>query len=135
MEIIAKELQLDQGHPDVHRLFLAVYKSFMEVLSLAIQNLFLFILLFLFTPLRMPWIMLNSHFPGKYWALVLFLPLTKSKMYGGFSIYYQASYMFMYSYVLVCINVCLYYYLHFSCHAYLEGYACTHSNKVTTVTY
>ncbi|KAL6581503.1 hypothetical protein OROMI_007426 [Orobanche minor] len=30
MEIIAKELQLDEGHPDVHRLFLAVYKSFME---------------------------------------------------------------------------------------------------------
>ncbi|KAF2298049.1 hypothetical protein GH714_008006 [Hevea brasiliensis] len=29
-EIIAKELQLDEGHPDVHRLFLAVYKSFME---------------------------------------------------------------------------------------------------------
>lgn len=46
MEIIAKELQLDQGHPDVHQLFLAVYKSFMEVLSLAIVNLFLF---FLFT--------------------------------------------------------------------------------------
>lgn len=43
MEIIAKELQLDQGHPDVLRLFLAVYKSFMEVLNLAIQNaLFLF---------------------------------------------------------------------------------------------
>lgn len=30
-EIIAKELQVDEGHPDVHRLFLAVYKSFMEV--------------------------------------------------------------------------------------------------------
>ncbi|KAF9685980.1 hypothetical protein SADUNF_Sadunf03G0111000 [Salix dunnii] len=29
-EIIAKELQVDEGHPDVHRLFLAVYKSFME---------------------------------------------------------------------------------------------------------
>ncbi|KAJ9148136.1 hypothetical protein P3X46_030223 [Hevea brasiliensis] len=29
-EIIAKELQVDEGHPDVHRSFLAVYKSFME---------------------------------------------------------------------------------------------------------
>lgn len=35
MEIIAKELQLDEGHPDVHRLFLAIYKSFMEVLNFA----------------------------------------------------------------------------------------------------
>ncbi|GJV74640.1 UPF0160 protein-like protein [Tanacetum coccineum] len=30
LEIIAKELQVDEGHPDVHRLFLAIYKSFME---------------------------------------------------------------------------------------------------------
>lgn len=30
-EIIAKELQVDEGHPNVQRLFLAVYKSFMEV--------------------------------------------------------------------------------------------------------
>ena len=30
-EIIAKELNVDQDHPDVLRLFLAVYKSFMEV--------------------------------------------------------------------------------------------------------
>ncbi|KAK1258382.1 hypothetical protein QJS04_geneDACA007008 [Acorus gramineus] len=30
-EIIAKELRLDEGHQDVHRLFLAVYKSFMEL--------------------------------------------------------------------------------------------------------
>ncbi|KAI4343154.1 hypothetical protein MLD38_027690 [Melastoma candidum] len=30
-EIIAKELQVNEEHPDVHRLFLAVYKSFMEV--------------------------------------------------------------------------------------------------------
>ncbi|OVA14756.1 Metal-dependent protein hydrolase [Macleaya cordata] len=37
LEIIAKELQLDQGHPDVHRLFLAVYKSFMEAID-AIDN-------------------------------------------------------------------------------------------------
>ncbi|XP_057477735.1 LOW QUALITY PROTEIN: uncharacterized protein LOC130765346 [Actinidia eriantha] len=37
MEIIAKELQLDQGHPDVHRLFLAIYKSFMEAID-AIDN-------------------------------------------------------------------------------------------------
>ncbi|XWS48747.1 hypothetical protein CRYUN_Cryun13aG0102800 [Craigia yunnanensis] len=29
-EIIAKELQLGEDHPDVHRLFLAIYKSFME---------------------------------------------------------------------------------------------------------
>ncbi|KAG6791546.1 hypothetical protein POTOM_000669 [Populus tomentosa] len=34
-EIIAKELQVNEGHPDVHRLFLAVYTSFMEVLSSA----------------------------------------------------------------------------------------------------
>ncbi|KAL5730088.1 hypothetical protein ACHQM5_002957 [Ranunculus cassubicifolius] len=32
-EIIAKELKLDQGHPDVHRLFLAVYKSFVEAVD------------------------------------------------------------------------------------------------------
>ncbi|XP_077243101.1 MYG1 protein C694.04c-like [Tasmannia lanceolata] len=37
LEIIAKELQLDEGHPDVHRLFLAVYKSFMEAID-AIDN-------------------------------------------------------------------------------------------------
>lgn len=37
MEIIAKELQLDQGHPDVLRLFLAVYKSFMEAVD-AVDN-------------------------------------------------------------------------------------------------
>ncbi|XP_050254137.1 uncharacterized protein LOC126700164 isoform X2 [Quercus robur] len=30
LEIIAKELQLDEGHPDVYHLYLAVYKSFME---------------------------------------------------------------------------------------------------------
>ncbi|KAK4856116.1 hypothetical protein QYF36_014293 [Acer negundo] len=29
-EIIAKELQVDEGHPDVLRLFVVVYKSFME---------------------------------------------------------------------------------------------------------
>ncbi|KAF9587974.1 hypothetical protein IFM89_006299 [Coptis chinensis] len=33
MEIIAKELKLDQGHPDVHHLFLAVYKSFVEAID------------------------------------------------------------------------------------------------------
>lgn len=37
LEIIAKELQLDEGHPDVQRLFLAVYKSFMEAID-AIDN-------------------------------------------------------------------------------------------------
>ncbi|KAL7183286.1 hypothetical protein ACSBR1_041882 [Camellia fascicularis] len=37
IEIIANELQLDQGHPDVHRLFLAIYKSFMEAID-AIDN-------------------------------------------------------------------------------------------------
>ncbi|KAL5732023.1 hypothetical protein ACHQM5_004689 [Ranunculus cassubicifolius] len=37
MEIIAKELKLEQGHPDVLRLFLAVYKSFMEAID-AIDN-------------------------------------------------------------------------------------------------
>ncbi|XP_010252461.1 PREDICTED: UPF0160 protein C694.04c [Nelumbo nucifera] len=37
MEIIAKELQLDKGHPDVHRLFQAIYKSFMEAID-AIDN-------------------------------------------------------------------------------------------------
>ncbi|XP_068650356.1 uncharacterized protein [Aristolochia californica] len=37
LEIIAKELQLDLSHPDVHRLFLAVYKSFMEAID-AIDN-------------------------------------------------------------------------------------------------
>lgn len=36
-EIIAKELQVDEGHRDVHRLFLAVYKSFMEAID-AIDN-------------------------------------------------------------------------------------------------
>eukprot|EP00268_Persea_americana_P047384 TRINITY_DN4935_c0_g1_i2.p1 TRINITY_DN4935_c0_g1~~TRINITY_DN4935_c0_g1_i2.p1 ORF type:complete len:375 (+),score=71.27 TRINITY_DN4935_c0_g1_i2:229-1353(+) len=37
MEIIAKELQLDVEHPDVHRLFIAVYKSFMEAID-AVDN-------------------------------------------------------------------------------------------------
>ncbi|XP_075485503.1 uncharacterized protein LOC142525197 isoform X1 [Primulina tabacum] len=36
-EIIAKELQVDEDHPDVQRLFLAVYKSFMEAID-AIDN-------------------------------------------------------------------------------------------------
>ncbi|KAF5175038.1 hypothetical protein FRX31_035363 [Thalictrum thalictroides] len=36
-EIIAKELKLEQEHPDVHRLFLAVYRSFMEAID-AIDN-------------------------------------------------------------------------------------------------
>ncbi|KAK1307209.1 hypothetical protein QJS10_CPA10g00622 [Acorus calamus] len=36
-EIIAKEIRLDEGHQDVHRLFLAVYKSFMEAID-AIDN-------------------------------------------------------------------------------------------------
>ncbi|KAG9146970.1 hypothetical protein Leryth_005225 [Lithospermum erythrorhizon] len=36
-EIIAKELQVDEEHPDVNRLFLAVYKSFMEAID-AIDN-------------------------------------------------------------------------------------------------
>ncbi|XP_020247637.1 UPF0160 protein MYG1, mitochondrial-like [Asparagus officinalis] len=37
MEIIAKELQLDEGHQDVLRLYLAVYKSFVEAID-AIDN-------------------------------------------------------------------------------------------------
>ncbi|XP_043713565.1 MYG1 protein C694.04c-like [Telopea speciosissima] len=36
-EIIAKELQLDEGHPNTHRVFLAVYKSFLEAID-AIDN-------------------------------------------------------------------------------------------------
>ncbi|KAL2921762.1 UPF0160 protein MYG1 mitochondrial [Bienertia sinuspersici] len=36
-EIIAKELQLDQGHPDLQRLFLAVYKNFIEAVD-AVDN-------------------------------------------------------------------------------------------------
>ncbi|KAK3228149.1 hypothetical protein Dsin_008011 [Dipteronia sinensis] len=36
-EIIAKELQVDEGHPDVLRLFVAVYKSFMEAID-AVDN-------------------------------------------------------------------------------------------------
>ncbi|GMN31343.1 hypothetical protein TIFTF001_003209 [Ficus carica] len=36
-EIIAKELQVDERHPDVHRLFLAIYKSFMEAID-AVDN-------------------------------------------------------------------------------------------------
>ncbi|XP_038977564.1 MYG1 protein C694.04c [Phoenix dactylifera] len=36
-EIIAKELQLDEGHQDVDRLYLAVYKSFIEAID-AIDN-------------------------------------------------------------------------------------------------
>ncbi|KAF8047222.1 hypothetical protein N665_3141s0002 [Sinapis alba] len=36
-EIIAKELNVDQDHPDVLRLFLAVYKSYMEAID-AVDN-------------------------------------------------------------------------------------------------
>ncbi|KAF8030577.1 hypothetical protein BT93_E2879 [Corymbia citriodora subsp. variegata] len=36
-EIIAKELQVDENHPDVHRLYLAVYKSFVEAID-AVDN-------------------------------------------------------------------------------------------------
>ncbi|MED6120897.1 hypothetical protein PIB30_025221 [Stylosanthes scabra] len=36
-EIIAKELRVDEEHPDVQRIFLAVYKSFMEAID-AIDN-------------------------------------------------------------------------------------------------
>ncbi|KAJ6867993.1 hypothetical protein NC651_033130 [Populus alba x Populus x berolinensis] len=34
-EIIAKELQLNEGHQDVHELFLAVYKNFVEAIDAA----------------------------------------------------------------------------------------------------
>lgn len=37
LEIIAKELGLDAGHPDVERVYLAVYKSFVEAID-AIDN-------------------------------------------------------------------------------------------------
>ncbi|KAF2299435.1 hypothetical protein GH714_031939 [Hevea brasiliensis] len=37
LEIVAKELQLDERHPNVHRLFLAVYKNFVEAVD-AIDN-------------------------------------------------------------------------------------------------
>ncbi|XP_024991172.1 UPF0160 protein MYG1, mitochondrial-like isoform X2 [Cynara cardunculus var. scolymus] len=37
VEIIAKEIQMDEGHPDVHSLFLAVYKNFVEAVD-AIDN-------------------------------------------------------------------------------------------------
>ncbi|KAA3454844.1 protein-like isoform X1 [Gossypium australe] len=37
VEIIAKELQLGEDHPDVQRLFLAIYKNFMEAID-AIDN-------------------------------------------------------------------------------------------------
>ncbi|KAK1382275.1 Metal-dependent protein hydrolase [Heracleum sosnowskyi] len=37
LEIIAKEVQLDESHPDVMRLYLAIYKSFMEAID-AIDN-------------------------------------------------------------------------------------------------
>lgn len=33
-EIIAKEVQLESDHPDVHRLYLTVYKNFIEVQDL-----------------------------------------------------------------------------------------------------
>ncbi|KAH6805364.1 Metal-dependent protein hydrolase [Perilla frutescens var. frutescens] len=36
-EIIAKELQVDEDHPDVQRLFLAIYKNFMKAID-AIDN-------------------------------------------------------------------------------------------------
>jgi uncharacterized UPF0160 family protein len=36
-EIIAKELQVDKDHPDVERLYLAVYKSFIEAID-AVDN-------------------------------------------------------------------------------------------------
>lgn len=36
-EIVAKEAQLDEGHPNVHRLFLAIYKNFIEAVD-AIDN-------------------------------------------------------------------------------------------------
>ncbi|KAI7740236.1 hypothetical protein M8C21_031167 [Ambrosia artemisiifolia] len=37
-EIIAKEVQLDEGHPDVHRLYLAIYKSFMESVRFHVKS-------------------------------------------------------------------------------------------------
>ncbi|KAF2299367.1 hypothetical protein GH714_031735 [Hevea brasiliensis] len=37
LETVAKELQLDERHPNVHRLFLAVYKNFVEAVD-AIDN-------------------------------------------------------------------------------------------------
>lgn len=49
LEIIAKELQIDQTHPDVHRLFLAVYKNFIEVVLLALSRLLLKLLFCLLT--------------------------------------------------------------------------------------
>lgn len=37
VEVIAKAIQMDEGHPDVHSLFLAVYKNFVEAVD-AIDN-------------------------------------------------------------------------------------------------
>lgn len=37
LEIIAKEIHLDKGHPDAYKLFVAVYKSFIEAID-AIDN-------------------------------------------------------------------------------------------------
>lgn len=48
-EIIAKELQVDENHPDVQRLFLAVYKSFMEACVFASDAYFSFPLWMLLT--------------------------------------------------------------------------------------
>ncbi|KAL0372912.1 UNVERIFIED_CONTAM: hypothetical protein Scaly_0972800 [Sesamum calycinum] len=37
-EIIAKELQVDEEHPNVHRLFLAIYKNFIECLRYLVRS-------------------------------------------------------------------------------------------------
>lgn len=44
MEIIAKELKLDEGHQDVFRLFIAVYRNFMEVCFLQFLTYYFFLL-------------------------------------------------------------------------------------------
>lgn len=45
-EIIAKELRVEEDHPDVHRLYLAVYKSFMEVVYICWFSIIFSILCF-----------------------------------------------------------------------------------------
>ncbi|KAH9774943.1 metal-dependent protein hydrolase [Citrus sinensis] len=82
-ELIAKELNVDEGHPDVHRLFLAVYKNFMEVLISEYLNFVIYTIAYRFTIL-----LLQSYGYSK--KLLLFFMVQVFYLFSGSSSLFQA---------------------------------------------
>lgn len=81
-ELIAKELNVDEGHPDAHRLFLAVYKNFMEVLISEYLNFVIYTIAYRFTVL-----LLQSYGYSK--KLLLFFMVQVCYLFSGSSSLFQ----------------------------------------------